>query len=394
MATQRWRDWTTHRYLHHRIARFALMVSGWLAYALLFLFLYPSNGPAVGSLGMLPVLLTAWLYGRWAGLLAGMLLLAFTPSLGLLSGVTDLIFLLNQSLPGYAMAVLTGFAFGWVRDTSNELRHQIAERKRIEDELQCSLAQLEERNKELDAFAHTVAHDLKTSLTDIFVYADLLLEDRACMSAADVQASLETIASSSQKMARVVDELLLLAQMRKTEVQIVPLDMDAVVTEALKRLQPTIEAEHAQITLPASWPSADGHAAWVEEVWVNYISNALKYGGQPPHVTLGAEPAWPLMRFWVRDNGLGLSPEAQSHLFAEFTQLQQANHAGHGLGLSIVRRIVEQLGGQVGVESTQSREDGHGSTFYFTLPASHEPPVDRVQIPTDPATSSTPPGTR
>ena len=101
-----------------------------------------------------------------------------------------------------------------MRDTSNELRNQVAERKRVEDALQRSLAQLEECNKELDAFAHTVAHDLKTSLTDIFVYADLLLEDHACMPAADVQASLETIASSSQKMARVVDELLLLEKDR------------------------------------------------------------------------------------------------------------------------------------------------------------------------------------
>jgi two-component system, sensor histidine kinase and response regulator len=350
------------------------MVGGWLAYALLFFFLYPRIGPAVGSLGMLPVLFTAWLYGRWAGLLAGLLLLAFTPFMGIMLGDTNPIRLLNQSLPGYAMAVLTGFAFGWVRDTSNELRNQIAERKRVEDKLQRSLAQLEERNKELDAFAHTVAHDLKTSLTDIYVYADLLLEDHARMSAEDVRTSLETIAGSSQKMARVVDELLLLAQMRQIEVQIVPLDMDAVVTEALKRLQPTITTKHAQIGLPAAWPSANGHAPWVEEVWVNYISNALKHGGQPPQVVLGAEPEGPMMRFWVRDNGLGLSLEAQGRLFTEFTQLQQGNHAGHGLGLSIVRRIVEQLGGQVGVESTQSREDGHGSTFYFTLPASHQPP--------------------
>jgi signal transduction histidine kinase len=324
---------------------------------------------------MLPVLFTAWLYGRWAGSLAGLLLLAFTPSMGIMLGDTDPILLLNQSLPGYAMAVLTGFAFGWVRDTSNELRSQVAERKRVEDALHRSLAQLEERNKELDAFAHTVAHDLKTSLTDIFVYADLLLEDHARMPAADVQASLETIASSSQKMARVVDELLLLAQMRQTDVKIVPLDMAAVVSEALKRLQPTIETQRAEIALPASWPSANGHAAWVEEIWVNYISNALKYGGQPPQVVLGAEPEGPMMRFWVRDNGLGLSPEAQGHLFTEFTQLQQDNRSGHGLGLSIVRRIVEQLGGQVGVESTRSREDGHGSTFYFTLPASHQPPI-------------------
>jgi signal transduction histidine kinase len=374
MVAQRWREWLTHRHLHHPVARFAAMASGWVAYALLFLYLYPRIGAAAGSLGMLPVIITAWLYGRWAGLLAGLLLLPIAIPLTLLSNGSGLGLLVNMSATGYVIGALTGFLFGGVRDTSNELRNQVAERKRVEDALQRSLTQLEERNKELNAFAHTVAHDLKTSIADIFVYADLLLEDHARMSAEDVETFLETIASSSQKMARVVDELLLLAQMRQTNIQIVPLDMAAVVSEALIRLQPTIEAKRAEIALPSTWPKAEGYAAWVEEVWVNYISNALKYGGQPPCVMLGAEPEGPMMRFWVSDNGPGLSPEAQGRLFTEFTQLEQENRVGHGLGLSIVRRIVEQLGGQVGVENNSLRGDGSGSTFSFTLPAACQSP--------------------
>jgi signal transduction histidine kinase len=120
----------------------------------------------------------------------------------------------------------------------------------------------------------------------------------------------------------------------------------------------------------------------VEEVWVNYLSNAIKYGGQPPRVELGSslqdpplagggptaqsapsETGW--VRFWVRDNGLGLTPDEQGRLFTLFTRLEQTRVKGHGLGLSIVRRIVDKLGGEVGVES----EIGEGSTFWFTLPA-------------------------
>jgi signal transduction histidine kinase len=105
-------------------------------------------------------------------------------------------------------------------------------------------------------------------------------------------------------------------------------------------------------------------------VWVNYISNAVKYGGTPPaapRVELGGEVQPDGMaRFWVRDNGSGLTQEQQTRLFTPFTQLNQVRARGHGLGLSIVRRIVEKLGGQVGVES--SGVPGEGSLFYFTLP--------------------------
>jgi signal transduction histidine kinase len=104
----------------------------------------------------------------------------------------------------------------------------------------------------------------------------------------------------------------------------------------------------------------------VEEVWVNYISNGLKYGGQPPHLELGAT-ATPngTICFWVRDNGPGLSPAAQAKLFTRFTRLDQTRAKGHGLGLSIVQHIVEKLGGEVGIESAV----GQDCKFYFTLPA-------------------------
>ena len=101
-------------------------------------------------------------------------------------------------------------------------------------------------------------------------------------------------------------------------------------------------------------------------MWANYLSNAIKYGGPSPRVELGAtEQADGKVRFWVRDNGPGIPAEKQAGLFRSFTRLDQARAKGHGLGLSIVQRIVEKLGGQVGVES----EVGRGSVFAFSLPA-------------------------
>ena len=116
--------------------------------------------------------------------------------------------------------------------------------------------------------------------------------------------------------------------------------------------------------MPDDWPIVYGYGQWIEEVWINYISNGLKYGGQPPILRLGYTPQEDeMVRFWVKDNGDGLDEAAQESLFTEFSRLGNGTVEGHGLGLSIVQRIVEKLGGMVGVESKM----GDGSLFYFTL---------------------------
>jgi signal transduction histidine kinase len=143
--------------------------------------------------------------------------------------------------------------------------------------------------------------------------------------------------------------------------------MASIVAEVEQRLADLIDEYQAEVLVPASWPVALGHAAWVEEIWVNYMSNALQYGDRPPRVELGADKAIVegRIRFWIRDNGPGLTPEDQARLFKPFPQLSRAR-LGHGLGLAIVRRIVEKLGGQVGVES--DGVPGHGCLFSFSLP--------------------------
>jgi signal transduction histidine kinase/DNA-binding response OmpR family regulator len=243
-------------------------------------------------------------------------------------------------------------------------------------QLQQRTIQLQAHNEELDAFAHTVAHDLKNPVTSMVGYATMLEATYAELSEQDLYGCLKRIARSAEKMSRIVEELLLLAGVRKREVEMGPLDMASIVAEAMQRMTSMIEGSQAEIVLPETWPAAVGYGPWVEEVWVNYISNAIKYGGQPPRVELGASlPSVPPARegqtkgqqvhFWVRDNGPGLTKEARAQLFVPFTKLDQVRVEGHGLGLSIVRRIVEKLGGQAGVES----QVGQGSIFFFSLPA-------------------------
>ncbi|MEA3310132.1 MAG: PAS domain S-box protein [Chloroflexota bacterium] len=244
----------------------------------------------------------------------------------------------------------------------------ITARKEAEEQLQQYAAELEAHNAELDAFAHTVAHDLKNPLSVLVGYANLL---NMKMSHGPINnATLETIVSplirNGQRMDNIIDELLLLASIRReSEVPREPLDTGAIVTTVQERLQEQLAQKQAGISLPPTWPVAIGYAPWIEEVWVNYLSNALKYGGEPPRIGLGAElNSDQLVRFWMHDNGPGLTPEEQEHLFTPFERLNQLQIEGHGLGLSIVQRIISRLGGEVGVESAP----GEGTTFYFTLP--------------------------
>ncbi len=246
-----------------------------------------------------------------------------------------------------------------------ELMQEIAKRQQVEAALQEHTLELEARNKELDAFAHTVAHDLQGPLANLTGYASALQEFWSTLSTEELQVLLQTITNNGRKMGNIIDELLLLASVRKEEAQVVPLEMSQIMVEVQRRLEYMIKEYQAEIILPASWPLALGYAPWVEEVWANYLSNAIKYGGRPPRLEVGAtRQVDGLVRFWVRDNGAGLTPEEQGRLFIPFTKLNQVRAKGHGLGLSIVQRIAEKLGGHVGVES----QVGQGSLFYFTLP--------------------------
>ncbi|HVO70161.1 MAG TPA: tetratricopeptide repeat-containing sensor histidine kinase [Aggregatilineaceae bacterium] len=233
--------------------------------------------------------------------------------------------------------------------------------------LQQEIAEREKLIAELDAFARTVAHDLKNPLSIIMGYGEMILEDLRTEGGAGSIGMVQSLLQAGDRTARIIDELLMLASVRREDIVPAPLDMAQIVRDAESQLARLIASSGAELIRPRRWPLALGHAPWVEEVWANYISNAIKYGGRPPHVELGAAREDGQVRFWVRDNGDGLSPDDQARLFREFTRLADIRVEGHGLGLSIVKRIVEKLGGTVGVES--AGVPGQGCTFSFTLPA-------------------------
>lgn len=259
--------------------------------------------------------------------------------------------------------------------------------------------QLQLINADLERFSHTVAHDLRHLLTPIMGYAEILSVDYETISPSEARKDLLTIVQVAKDMNNLIDELLALARARQEHVEIIPLDMETVVGDVLRRMEYTIKERQARVVPAPDWPTPLGHAPWITEVWLNYLSNAIKYGGESPVVELGWTLAegtlggvyWPPLEedewrltsqtgtlfpsksalqgrtvayFWVRDFGSGIAADRMSNVFSAFTQLNQTKLRGHGLGLSIVKRIVERLGGRVGVKS----EVGVGSTFVFTLP--------------------------
>ena len=224
---------------------------------------------------------------------------------------------------------------------------------------------LQAQNNSLKAYSHMVAHDLKEPLAALVVTSDLITEVPD-LSREELKDYLQQIRATAYEMDEIIKNLLFFAEVEKADAPVEPLDMDWIVAGALKRLGHRIKESGAQVDCPSDWPAALGCASWVEEIWANYLSNAIKYGGRPPRVELGAslEPDG-MVRFWARDNGPGIPPQVRNRLFKPYNPVVHAGRPGHGFGLSIVSTIAEKLGGRAGAES----ELGQGSLFFFTLPA-------------------------
>ena len=251
----------------------------------------------------------------------------------------------------------------------------ITHRKKVEaniiqsnKNLKKEIREKEKLINDLNAFAHTVAHDLRDTIGSIVSTSDLINYDLDHEDYSSIAGLNEIIYTSATKTLYIIKELLTLSTVREQDIKREFIDMGKVINESEKRLKELIEQTGARIIKPGRWPVVKGNPIWLEEVWFNYMANAIKYGGEPPVIELGAEQLYTrnMVKFWVKDNGKGLTETEQKKLFSQFTRLETLKVEGTGLGLSIVKRIVEKLGGKVGIFSNAI--PGKGSIFYFTLP--------------------------
>lgn len=233
--------------------------------------------------------------------------------------------------------------------------------------------ELNKCQRALAFFIQSISNDLKMPLKSI-IHESILLEKenfpiQALRLDTPSHQTVHKLEKTGQEAENIINALLLLGglfQEEKTELEL--LDMSDIVSFVIeKRVAYLIKQYQAKIKLADIWPTVPGVKLWFEEIWINYISNALKYGGKSPQLELGANPIPPdKVRFWIRDKGQGLTEKDQAELFTKpFNFQEQLEIKVGGFGLSMVQHLVKELGGEVGVESKK----GKGSLFYFILPA-------------------------
>ena len=223
--------------------------------------------------------------------------------------------------------------------------------------------QLRRSRKDLESYGRMVAHDIKSPLNNIYGLCSLILQDHGLD--VSLRNDIEAIQRSAMQIRQITESLLLLALLdADQEIQKVELEMLPLVQYCVDTLHAHIQEAGARVEIEGELPTAPAQKIWATQIWMNFLSNAVKYGGDPPVIKVRGRRENDRVRYEVEDQGPGISPDQQNEVFKEATRLHQVRAEGHGIGLAVVRRIVTRLGGVCGVDSTL----GEGSTFYFELP--------------------------
>lgn len=242
----------------------------------------------------------------------------------------------------------------------------IETRKTLENQKSHLIARLEQTNDELEKFAHIASHDLKEPLRTMASFAGLLAQKYKDGLDEKARSYIVQIQAAAQRMQNLINDLLDYAKLNHNIARRELVDTHSEVQNVIRELSRSVEEHNAKITLDAL-PKIHTNAARFSSVMQNLISNAIKYGKAevPPVITISSSDQGAFWRFEVADNGIGIAADATAIIFEPFRRLHsQQEYEGTGIGLAMCKRMVESLGGSIGVESVENK----GSRFFFTLP--------------------------
>ncbi len=225
--------------------------------------------------------------------------------------------------------------------------------------------ELEIANKELESFSYSVSHDLRAPLRSIHGYVNILYEDYGSIMDDEAKRVIHTILRNGQRMGQLIDDLLAFSRLGRKELTKSDISMHDLAESIIDEYKRNAASNHTFFTLHPI-PSARGDSTTVRQVWVNLISNAVKYSKEKekPMVEIGAFEEHNNITYYVKDNGAGFDMEYYDKLFGVFQRLHSMNEfEGTGVGLAIVQRIISKHGGKIWAKAKVNE----GATFYFTL---------------------------
>jgi PAS domain S-box-containing protein len=234
----------------------------------------------------------------------------------------------------------------------------------------------DEAYADLEAFAYSVSHDLRSPLATIRIFAEYVLKDYVDKFDARSQEGLRYIIESASEMSKMTEDILTYSRTSASDLELDPVSLENVVSRAADQLRAEFAESDLQIDIMKPLPSVRAHPTLLAQIVTNLLTNAVKFvaPGATPRVKVWAErrlDPQPMVRLWIEDNGIGIAPDEQERIFRLFERGHVKNkYAGTGIGLAIVRRGIERMGGLVGVESTV----GAGSRFWVELPEAENPP--------------------
>lgn len=239
--------------------------------------------------------------------------------------------------------------------------------KESEQEYRTLAEQLQQANDELQAFAYSVSHDLRAPLRTMQGFAHALVRKFGSSLEPEAQDYARRIIASGVQSEELIGDLLAYSRLSFEEIKLQPVDLNEVVKSAREQMDADLEESKAHLELDEALPEVQGHQVTLVQVVANLLSNAVKFveEGTVPEVRIRYEESDGRIRLWVEDNGVGIREDQREKIFQVFERLQAGEaRPGTGIGLAIVRRGMERIGGQAGVES----EHGKGSRFWIELP--------------------------